>query len=441
MGPGSVLFLVQGVIKNGSFMQSQRTIGFGRAVLLSTNVMIGAGVFLNISHLTKLVGSWGFTGYLLGSAVLLPVVISLAALVSVNAVAGGLLEYAKEHIHPLVGFLSSWSYFVGKAVSVALLASAFVTPFYLNILPMHILPKLFWVYGLILMLALINIVGVSIGGKIQWLFTAIKFIPFSAVICSAFLKGHWLSESFVGGWLGSSNLFYTIPVALFALSGFEVIANIGHMIKDPEKNAMPVAIASSLIVAGIYSLFQLSAYILSGSELGIAAKPLEFLAGNLFYPFSNIGFMIDDFMLASMLSGAFSLLTNNAWNMFALAKNRAFVGSRFATKISFGGAPWVALLIEVFISCLVLGITVNQLALLNMSVFATALSYLITTIAALVAFYKVPRIPWIIPLVGVFSCSYVLMVCSEKIIASGVSMAFVFVFSLGLFSAALKRFI
>ena len=406
------------------------------AVLLTMNLMIGAGVFVNLSTLTKLAGPYGFLGYLLGELVLLPVVISLSTLASIHAVAGGLFVYGKEYLHPFAGFLSSWSYFLGKCVSAALLSNALVSALYAAYPCMKVIPQLGWCCGFMLTLVCLNVLGVHVGGRVQWIFTVFKAVPMLAVIVSAIIRGGWSNG---GLWVtdGAPQFLQLVPVALFALSGFEVICTIGHLVENPRKNAVRVAVGSSLVVTLIYVVFQFSAYVHTGLALCSPAY-LAILGSTLVPPFKTIGFMINDFIYAAMVSAVFNLLANNAWNMFAMARDGFFPASGLLTRCSASGVPWVALLVEASLSLVILILTTDLIALQNMSVLGTVASYFISTLAALVAFYRNRVISWLIPLAGLMSCAYVLVLCYQRLMISGLSGSFMIIFLAGLMAAGVQ---
>lgn len=417
---------------------SHRHIGLWAAILLSLNIMVGAGAFVNLSTLTKLAGPWGFLGYLFGAIILLPVVISLATLASLHAVAGGLLVYGKEYLHPIAGFISSWSYFLGKCVAVALFADAFINPFYLNYAFMQGLPKLVWMSGFLLFLALVNIGGVRLSGRIQWLFTGIKVVPIVAVIASAVMRGGWGSG---GLWAfnGGYDIAGLIPVALFALSGFEVICNLGHQIIEPQRNALRIALASSLFVALLYMALQLAAFALAGTAL-TGPHYLTILGFSLYKPFSALGFMLNDLIYAIIFSSAFNIMINSSWNLYAIAQDRFFPASAYLTRCTLGGVPWVAHLLSITLSIVILMVTTDLVALQNISVLGTIVAYFISTLSALVAFYRNPIIAWAIPAAGLFSCAYVLNLCITNLMASGLSAPVLAIFSVGLVMAV-SRFV
>lgn len=409
-----------------------------RAILLSVNVMVGGGVFVNLPTLAKLAGPWGFLGYFFGALILLPVIISLATLASLHAVAGGLFVYGKEYLHPIAGFISSWAYFLGKCVTVAIFANAFVLPFYASHLGMQVVPQLLWTAGLLLLLIALNNLGVHLGGRIQWLFAAIKLLPVFAVIVSGIIRGGWSSGSLWSSY-GAPAVAPLIPVALFALSGFEIICTLGHQIQDPRKNALRIVLGSSLFVMVLYVLFQISAFILAGAGLQ-EVNCLAVLGSSLPVPFKAMGFLLDDVVYAVLFSAVFNVLINNAWNLYAIARERFFLGSSFITRCSSIGVPWVAQLIAATLSVIILAITTDFIALQNMSVLGTVMAYFISTLAALVAFSRNKVLSWIIPLIGLGSCFYVLGLCLQRLVASGLSTPFMVLFLLGL-AMAVSQFV
>ena len=195
-------------------MENKNQISLLTAILININIMLGAGLFINPKPLTQLAGPFGFIGYVLGALVLLPIVLSLAELAKYHPTAGGLYVYSKTYINNGVGFLSGWSYFLGKTSSAAVLANTLISFFYKDFVCLQKLPILFWDACLILLLIGINILGVRLGGKIQYIFTTLKAVPVMFVIFSGF---YFFNINFFSN-LSSEKLdiLGTIPIALFA---------------------------------------------------------------------------------------------------------------------------------------------------------------------------------------------------------------------------------
>ena len=90
------------------------------AILINLNIMLGAGIFINTDLLAKRSGALGFLMYPLIAIIMLPLIISIAKLVNIYP-DDGFYGYGARAIHPIIGFFSSWSYFVGKLASATLM--------------------------------------------------------------------------------------------------------------------------------------------------------------------------------------------------------------------------------------------------------------------------------------------------------------------------------
>src|SRR5581483_2039418 len=105
---------------------SHHKLSFWTAVFVNLNVMFGAGLFINTVVLAHSAGFLGFVCYLLVALLLIPLILSTAALLRFYP-DGGFYVYAAKSIHPLAGFISSWAYFTGKLASATLLIHVFTS--------------------------------------------------------------------------------------------------------------------------------------------------------------------------------------------------------------------------------------------------------------------------------------------------------------------------
>jgi len=107
------------------------------------------------------------------------------------------------------------------------------------------------------------------------------------------------------------------------------------------------------------------------------------------------------------------------------------------TKLSNKQIPWVALIIESLIAVIILAITSDQIPLMNVAVFAQLIAMLLSAFAALEAAkaavgFGLKR--WI-PILGICTASYILIISLFNIIKFGISFSFLSIFSIGLIAA------
>jgi amino acid transporter len=419
-------------------MPSHQKMSVTSALLVSLNTIIGAGVFINVRPLAKVAGPFGFLGYFFGWLILFPFVLSLANLASLHPVSGGLYVYSKEYIHKLAGFFSGWSYFIGKTTSAALLMHIFVKNFIQAYIPFFSsMNTLFLDCVFIFLLIALHIGGIKIGGKIQRFFISAKIIPIAFVIIVGILYKNSNALSLEA--FNFQQTLHTIPIALFALAGFEVICSIAHLLKNPVKNARKVIIGSSLIIVTLYTTFQLMFYFVLGDKLSTFSNPL-FAIGNFVFPSAAfLPIIIHALIYTSIIGATFSIITSNSWNIYTLAKDEHFPMKKALTYLNKKHVPVGGILFQGALACFILLIDRDQITLQNMSVFAIFIAFLLSAIAAFIAAKKdsPKRLP-IIPALAICTCSYTLFLCFKKLLALGVSLPFLGVLLSGIAIALIK---
>jgi APA family basic amino acid/polyamine antiporter len=400
------------------------------AILICINSIIGAGLFINPQVLTQLAGPYGFASYALGTLVLLPIILCVAELAKLHPVAGGLYAYSKAHIGPWAGFLSAWAYFLGKSVSAAVLIHKVAQFFQARIDLLASIPLFALDISLIAFFVTLNSCGVSIGGRIQYLFSLLKAIPILATFCMGFFL--FDARNFVEI-VALQELFLSLPTAIFALLGFEVICAIGNQIHDAKNNIKRVIITSFLIVAAINITFQALIFASVGYDLTGSSEPLLALCLKAFASSPFIGSLLNGVVFASIIGGFFSVITSNCWNLYTLALNNHLPGKRLLTKLNKHNVPWVSLCLEAMLACAILLITVNQQPLQNMAVGAQILSFFMTTTACFyaVARKEILKLSIAVPIAGLLSCSCIFGIASYRVFSFGISFSFVSIFLIG----------
>jgi amino acid transporter len=408
-----------------------------RATLICLNSMIGAGLFINPKPLTQLAGSFGFLGYVIAVLILLPLIITVAELASLHPVAGGLYIYGKTYLGSWAGFISGWGYFVGKTTSVAVLMHKFVQYFQARSALLQDVPTLVLDFFMLFVLVGLNSAGVSIGGRVQYLFTTLKSIP----ILFAFGVGFFYFDptNFIDV-LDVTNIIYTIPIAIFPLLGFEVICAIGNMIEDSARNIKRIILIAFGIVASVNILFQLTTFGIIGNALKDINEPVLAVGLRTLGSYPLIAEFVNGFVFASIIGACFSLLTSNCWNLHTIARYGHVPAEKLLTRINVFNVPWVSLMFEATLGCLILWVTVDQVPLQNMSVFAQVIAYLTSSIAAWVAVRSgaMKKIGAWVPLLAIGSCICVMGICLNRIIAFGISLSFLIVLSAGFIAAGIK---
>lgn len=145
------------------------SIQFVPAILITLNIMLGSGLFMNTTELALRAGSLGFLAYIVVGLLMLPLVIGMAKLVELHP-SGGFYTFAAQELYPLLGFFSAWTYFVGKLASASLMIHTAV------VLIQAIFPLFAAVNTLLLdcllitFFCMLNTLNVRIGSFIQYFF-------------------------------------------------------------------------------------------------------------------------------------------------------------------------------------------------------------------------------------------------------------------------------
>ena len=407
---------------------------------MGVNTIVGAGFLVNIYPLMKNAGYLGFLGYVAAFFVMLPAMVVIARFAQERPVAAGIYNYPKEFLSPAWGFISGWSYFLGKSATVALLTHALVSFLLQNNMLWGNFSALTYDAIFVTGLGLLNIAGVSIGGNIQWFFTGLKAIPFTAVLVGggAFLARNGLPANIEMP--PNFSLQTLLPLALFAFSGFETICAIGDRIENAQKNAFRIIMTAGCIVLVLYTLLQLSVtVILEGACSPGPAALLEFTQKT----FSSVyvGSLVINAAFISVLSGIFSNLANNSWNFHALAADGFFPFKEHLTKTNKSAVPWAALLFKIFLVLLLLYFTQQQIPLQNISVACVTLSYMLNLAAALNGrrLNRIRQVHPAIALTGIVFCCGILSFCYKNIALHGLSLPFLSIFITGIAVAVCYR--
>ena len=417
-------------------MNKENKISLVAAILITINIMLGSGIFINPAPLSKIAGPFGFLGYLVSMIILIPIVLSIAELAKLHPASGGLYVYSEKYINPFIGFVSGWGYFLGKATAAGLI-SKIVAVFLKNrIVFLQNFSTLFLSFFLIFSLIFLNIIGVKIGGKIQYLITTAKAVPIATVIFTGityFSLSHYQKINF------TELIPQLIPISIFALMSFEIICSIGHLIENPKRNIKRSILYSFLIVVLITIIFQISIYAKLGINLANSKEPIYLFLLKIFQNHPIISKIINSFVIGSLFGGAFGSLIANSWNIFTLAKNKHLPFDKTLTKINKKNVAWVSLLFEGIIVCILLAISKKQIALQSMAVFCIVGSYMFSSISALIANINQSLNKKIIPTLAIISSIYIMWLSLKNLYFYGISFSFLSIFLIGIIIAFFRN--
>lgn len=261
----------------------KRELGVWSAAAIVVGTVIGSGIFLVPSTMMRNVGSpfKVFAVWIAGGLLSLFGALSYAELAAALPEAGGEYVYLREAYGPLWGFLYGWTQmWVAKSGSIATLATGFyiylanfrpelgkiwaIAPVPLGEggTPLPIRYGQLLAIGLITLLAVINYIGVRMGGNVQVATTALKVGLIAVIIVIGLGSGLGSAANFhsstiaaPGGILG---FFAALVGALWAYDGWNNVTMVASEVRRPQRNLPLALIVGTLAVIGIYLLTNLA---------------------------------------------------------------------------------------------------------------------------------------------------------------------------------------
>lgn len=275
----------------------KQSLGLTDATMIVAGSMIGSGIFIVSSDITRNVGSagWLVLVWLITGFMTITAAVSYGELSGMFPKAGGQYVYLKEAFNPLAGFLYGWSFFaVIQTATIAAVGVAFarytayifpalgenhilfgiekglnaagVMEYYFSVSAAQLLA-----IGLICFLTYTNSKGIKGGKIIQTTFTTTKLLSLFGLIILGFLltkHSHWAENwnaGFAanhlekdGSWapIGGTVLIGAIAAAMvgsiFSSDAWNNVTFIAGEIKNPKRNIGLALFFGTLIVTIIY---------------------------------------------------------------------------------------------------------------------------------------------------------------------------------------------
>jgi len=264
------------------------------ATMVVAGSMIGSGIFIVSSDITRNVGSagWMIAVWLITGFMTIVAAVSYGELSGMFPKAGGQYVYLKEAFNPLAGFLYGWSFFaVIQTATIAAVAVAFsrYTAYLipelgesntlLTIGKLKISAAQLLAIGLIMFLTYTNTKGIKGGKIIQTTFTTVKLFSLFGLIILGFLlvKHSFWAENWqtgmnatqlqpnaegkllpAGEWLPISGTVLIGAIAaamvgsIFSSDSWNNVTFIAGEIKNPKRNIGLSLFLGTLIVTIIY---------------------------------------------------------------------------------------------------------------------------------------------------------------------------------------------
>lgn len=419
-------------------MATETKLSLPTAVLISLNIMMGGGIFINTVELAKRAGALSGFMYPLIGLLIAPLMLTIAALIKLHP-AGGFYIFGQKEINPFVGYLSTWSYFIAKLASASLMiyvAVSLVTQIFPQLLGFG--SVLFFNVLVITFFIFLNTLNMKTGSRIQFGFLGFKLIPILFVIAAGifyFAPTH--AHIFTNVWEGMGS---SLPLVLYAVMGFEAICALTSKIENPEKNGPRTITISFLTVMVLIFLFQFLLYATLGNTLAeqdtfLGAFPalLAYLMPGWPHMAHTLQIFFNLAIAVSALGGCYGILYSNNWNLHILAQHKKIAGHKWLSALNAHGIPVACLFIE---WALCVGFLYfysgKQVVLQQFAALGTAVTYCICVIALLRAYLKLkkPFAQLLIPSIALLSCTVLIGACIRNFYYGGIYPLFAFSFLL-----------
>ncbi|MFJ7078917.1 amino acid permease [Streptomyces sp. NPDC098781] len=229
----------------------ERGLGSRQVQMIAIGGAIGVGLFLKAGANIEKAGPSLILMYAAAGVIVFFIMRALGELLLYRPVSGSFVEYAREFLGPVFGFVTGWTYWLNWVVTgmAELTAAAIYMHYWFPDVPQ-------WVTALVFMVLLygLNLISVKLFGELEFWFSMIKVTAllgmiiigigvitfgFSAAGDTASVSNLWAFDGFFPNGIGSSLM--TLQGVMFAFLAVELVGVTAGESKDPEKT-LPKAI-------------------------------------------------------------------------------------------------------------------------------------------------------------------------------------------------------
>jgi basic amino acid/polyamine antiporter, APA family len=399
----------------------KKSLNLSDATALVIGSMIGSGIFIVSSEMSRTLGSpgWLLIAWFISGLMTIFAATSFGELASLYPKAGGQYVYLREAWGPLTGFLYGWTLFLviqtGTIAAVAMAFakfSGFLIPWvsesdvWIKIWTFEFSPVHLVAIVSVVFLSWLNTRGIKTGKKIQNVFTYSKAVFLIAFILVALVfaknqlamdanfSNFWVASSIQNGQIVPLTGFALIIAlgtsmvgSLFAADAWNNVGFASEEVVNPKKNIAKSMIIGTFIVCTIYIIINyvyLTVLPLKGSPTAnsVMGHGIQFATNerlgtavmvNVFDEYAAVLMAI--FIVVSTFGCNNGLILSGARVYYAMAVDKLFF--KKAGELNSKGVPALSLVIQCVWTCLLcLSGTYNDL--LKYVIFAVLIFYILT---------------------------------------------------------------
>lgn len=371
----------------------QGTLGVWDGWSLGTGAMMGASIFVVSGTASGVAGPSAALGFMLAAAIAMVVALCNSEIATAFPETGGAYVYPRKVIPGMLGemlsFASGWALFGGQGIGSSMVAITTAEYFNWALKWFGIsnpIPVKATAFALILFYAILNMNSIT-GGRIFQLATT--FVIAGIMLLYCILGAGYINTAnytdFMPG--GISSLFTATAMALMSYGAWSVIPAMGRAFKNPTRD-IPMSMLLSLITCG--AVFGLFVLIMNGLTTPDMLAASNAPAADAFAAHSRYGSLIIAIGgIFACVSSSNSHVMTSSRVPFQMARD-GFL-PRVLGKETKNGIPKTAILF--LMVCQMAAVATSTLNLLvQMIVFVTSVSWLITMISVLMLRLKHPEI-------------------------------------------------
>ncbi|MCM0582086.1 amino acid permease [Weissella diestrammenae] len=336
----------------------------GQMQMIALGGTIGVGLFLGSATTIAWTGPSVILAYGFMGIILYLVMRALGEILYINPSTGSFADYATNYIHPVVGWLTSWSnifQYIVVGISEVIAVGTYIDYWFPGV------PG--WVSGLVVIitLTLANLVSVKTYGRLEYYFAMVKVLTIILLIIMGLLMiifglgNHWQPIGFSNLWAhggfftgGITGFMFSLSIIAGSYQGIEVLGITAGEAEQPRE----------AIVKSIHSvIYRILIFYIGAIFVIVTLFPWNEL-GNIGSPFvetfAKVGIagaasIINFVVLTAAMSGSNSGIYSSSRMLYKLGQD-GYVSKKFA-KLSSHHVPYVAILAISF--GILLGILMN----------------------------------------------------------------------------------
>ncbi|BBH18874.1 amino acid permease [Paenibacillus baekrokdamisoli] len=329
----------------------KRELTTGQLSMIAMGMAIGTGLFLGSGLAIRTAGPGVLLSYTIGAFIVLLLMGCLAEMTVAHPTSGSFGTIADKYLHPMVGFLVRYSYWIAQVLAIGVEISAIAV--YMKYWFPGV-PGFIWIIIFTAVLIYVNATSVNAFATFEYWFSMIKV---SAIVAFILLGAYVLfgtsgyenvgANNLVdhGGFLpfGFKGMWIAVFISLFSFLGTELIAVTSGEAKEPDV-AVPKALKATVFRLSTFYVFTLAIMlmIVPWQSAGIDESPFVKVMEILNIPGAS-GIM-NFIVLTAALSSMNGQLYASSRTMFSLSKEK--LAPAVLGKLNKKGVPTTALTVS-----------------------------------------------------------------------------------------------